>query len=71
MKFYKMPKYLLEIEGLSSLAREVFMILADRAELSKANGWRNKANEVYIKFKRCDFIAMIGIKSRTTIAKII
>ena len=70
MLFYKLPKNLIDHKELSPLAKLTYALLADRAELSKANGWRNKANEVYIKFKRCDIMAMLGIKSRTTIAKI-
>ena len=72
MKFYKAPKELLAIEGLSSSARLAYMVLADRIELSKSNGnkWINKAGEVFIKFKRCDLMEILQVKSRTTIAKI-
>ena len=69
-RFYQMPKFLFESElktTLSAEAKVLYMLLRDRHELSIANGWINKNNEVFLIFTRNEMCEMLGCgKNKTT-----
>jgi hypothetical protein len=63
-----MPKFLFDGEMKSELsndAKVLYSLLRNRHELSLANGWVNKNNEVYIIFSRVDMCEMLGKSSKT------
>lgn len=64
-KFYKMPKILFgpDYVHLSSDAKMLYMLLADRYQLSVINGWHDASGETYCYFKREDMMTLLGVSA--------
>ena len=57
--YYQFPEFLLHLE-LSQTEKILYMILYDRARLSKQNGWTDDAGNVYIIFPVKEMAAVSG-----------
>lgn len=64
-KFFKMPKALFtsQYSNLSSDAKLLYMLIADRFQLSVANGWCDSTGKTYCYFKREDMMNMLGLSA--------
>ena len=49
MQYYQFPKFLLELQ-LSQNARIIYMLLYDRARISRKNNWTDECGRVYVVF---------------------
>lgn len=64
-KFFKMPKSLFtsQYSTLSSDAKLLYMLIADRFQLSVSNDWRDSSGRTYCYFKREDMMDMLGLSA--------
>jgi len=71
-KFYKIPKELCDNRcyrvNLTSDAKLIYAMLLDRMELSRKNGWVNKASEIYLLYTKENVSNILSI-SETTVYK--
>ncbi|MDL2288471.1 replication initiator protein A [Oscillospiraceae bacterium OttesenSCG-928-F05] len=61
---YQMPRFLFEDSryvGMSLESKFIYMLLFNRFQLSKANGWTNEDGEVFVIYTRQELVACLGI----------
>ena len=68
-EFYKMPQFLYtpEFIKMGSQARELYMLMKDRLELSLMNRWKDEENYVYIYFSRDEMMSVLDVSAKTLI----
>lgn len=67
--FLPVPRYLFAMR-LSSTALLLYILLLDRASLSKQNGWHNRDGWVYLRYPVADLARVLG-KNRATVQKLL